>query len=89
MQEGLILSDEKETPTVSLEFLLARTRAMTGQELRTLGISEVAYCRSVIQDGALRVAIHAADGTPMAIMEDEASALQAMVDNELTPALLH
>ncbi|MXV44115.1 DUF1150 family protein [Saccharibacter sp. 17.LH.SD] len=61
---------------------------MSGQELLMLGVSQVAYCRTVMQDGTEMVAIHAADGTPMAIAEDEASALNAILEHEMVPALL-
>lgn len=84
-----MIDDEAHGSDVTMDDLLSRARTITGQELRTLGMSHFAYCRSVTQDGASMVAIHAADGTPMAVVDDEESAVQAIVDHELTPALLH
>ncbi|EHH69241.1 DUF1150 family protein [Gluconobacter morbifer] len=70
------------------EVLPADLRQITGQQLRTLGLSQLAYVKSVIHDGELVVAIHAADGTPMAVADDEESALDAILEHEMIPTLL-
>lgn len=82
------MNDGINPASVTVDYLLEQARDMTGQELLTLGLSHVAYCRSVIQNGNLVIAIHAADGTPMAIVDDEESALEAIFEHELVPALL-
>ena len=51
-------------------------------------MSQLAYVKSVLHDGELMVAIHAADGTPMAVAEDEESAMDAILEHELIPTLL-
>lgn len=61
-------------------------RQITMPQLRALGLAKIAYIRPVIHDGNLAVGIHAADGTPMAVAADEASALEAILDHDLCPA---
>ncbi|MFT8523059.1 DUF1150 family protein [Gluconobacter oxydans] len=68
--------------------LPADLRRITGAQLLTLGMSHLAYVKSVMHDGELVVAIHAADGTPMAVAEDEESALDAILEHEMIPTLL-
>ncbi len=66
----------------------AQARAMTGQELREWGLSKIAYLRTITHDGVALIAIHAADGTPMAVAEDEASAVEVILEQEMIPAFL-
>lgn len=70
------------------EALPADLRLITVPQLRTLGMSQLAYVRSVMHDGELMVAIHAADGTPMAVADDEESAMDAILEHEMIPTLL-
>ncbi|AFV99839.1 hypothetical protein B932_0231 [Gluconobacter oxydans H24] len=70
------------------DMLPADLRRITGPQLRTLGMSQLAYVRSVMHDGELMVAIHAADGTPMAVADDEESAMDAILEHEMIPTLL-
>ena len=63
--------------------------ALTDQELLTYGIHDLAYIRQVRVDGDVSYMIHAADGTPISSMDDRASALAAIISNELEPATLH
>ncbi|GAJ27567.1 DUF1150 family protein [Acidomonas methanolica] len=64
-------------------------RRMTGRELRELGVSKLAYVKAVIHDGEDVFAIHAADGTPMALADDFHSAVEAIIEHELIPAWVH
>jgi hypothetical protein len=43
----------------------------------------------VVVGGAPRFAIHAADGTPMALTEDEPTALAAIVQHDMIPLMVH
>ncbi|QDH17544.1 DUF1150 family protein [Swingsia samuiensis] len=70
------------------ETLPSDLRQITDAQFLTLGMSQLAYVRSVIHDGEVLVAIHAADGTPMAVADDEESALDAILEHELIPTLL-
>lgn len=64
-------------------------RTISNLELLELGMKQVAYVREVVFEGEAAFAIHAADGTPMALAEDHDSAVEAIIDNELTPTWLH
>ncbi len=65
-----------------------RARTMTGAELRDWGMKEVAYFRTITHEGATLVAIHAADGTPVGIVEDEDSAVDAILEQDMVPTFL-
>lgn len=64
-------------------------RHMTHQDLKDFGMSHVAYVKPIIYEGEAAFAIHAADGTPMALAEDRISAFEAIVDHEMIPAWVH
>jgi hypothetical protein len=42
---------------------------MSSQDFAALGMQDIAYLKSVVRDGVARVAIHAADGTELAVAE--------------------
>lgn len=58
-------------------------------QLQKLGVSQIAYVKPVQVNGATAFAIHAADGTPMAVAEDRDVALAAIVQHEMHPSLVH
>lgn len=62
---------------------------ITAEQLARLGVSQIAYVKPVIHNGANAFAIHAADGTPMALATDRATALAAIVQHEMHPSLVH
>jgi len=64
-------------------------RRLSDKELRELGMSKLAYVKTVMMDGELMFAIHAADGTPMAVAGDEETAMDAIIEHEMIPALVH
>jgi hypothetical protein len=45
-------------------------RQMTTAQLRRLGVPSLVYLRAGTMNGCLAYAIHAADGCPMAVVED-------------------
>lgn len=63
--------------------------SITAEQLGKLGVSQIAYIKPVTVNGAHVFAIHAADGTPMAVSEDQASAVAAIVQHEMFPSLVH
>jgi len=69
-------------PPLSLE-------GISDQDLLNLGIHDLAYIRQVIIGGDVSYMIHAADGTPISSMEDRASALAAILGNDLEPVTIH
>jgi hypothetical protein len=63
--------------------------AITAEQLGRLGLSQIAYVKAVQVNGAAAFAIHAADGTPMAVATDRDTALAAIVQHEMHPNLVH
>ncbi|MCC6720160.1 MAG: DUF1150 family protein [Acetobacteraceae bacterium] len=64
-------------------------RALSPDDLGRLGLSQLAYVKPVMLNGANVFAIHAADGTPMAVAADRNLAMAAIVQHEMVPALVH
>ena len=62
---------------------------LSDQELLNFGIHDLAYIRQVRVGDDVSYIIHAADGTPISSMEDRASALAAILGNDLEPITLH
>jgi hypothetical protein len=62
---------------------------LTEQQLAMLGVSQVAYVKPVMLNGTPGFAIHAADGTPMAVVGDRDVAMAAIVQNEMHPLSVH
>ena len=64
-------------------------RHLTVTQLMQLGVSELAYVKPVLVEGSLAYAIHAADGSPMAVTDDRDVAIAAIRQHEMEPALVH
>ncbi len=64
-------------------------RNLTPDQLMQLGMADLAYVKPVVFDGQEAFAIHAADGSPMAMAADRAMALAAIVQHQMVPALVH
>lgn len=64
-------------------------RHLSDAQLAQLGVSQIAYVRPVIVNGAPAFAIHAADGTPMAVASERELAVAAIRQHEMIPALVH
>lgn len=64
-------------------------RAMTAHDLAMLGMQDIAYVKSVVVDGTAGYAIHAADGTQMALIGDRDIAFAVVRQNELEPVSVH
>lgn len=64
-------------------------RKMSPEQFAQLGMTRLAYVKPVIVNGEAGFAIHAADGTPMAIADDRDVALAAIVQHEMVPTLVH
>lgn len=64
-------------------------RHLTDNQLKSLGMAQMAYVKSVVVDGEAAFAIHAADGTPMALAGDKATAFAAIIQQEMLPTLVH
>ncbi len=76
--------DKPAGPSVRID-----VRQITPDQLQQLGLSQLAYVKPVILNGAAVFAIHGADGAPMAVAEDRDLAMAAIVQHEMIPALVH
>ena len=64
-------------------------RHLSPQQLAGLGVSQIAYVRPVMMNGARAFAIHAADGTQMAVADAQDVAIAAIRQHEMLPTMLH
>lgn len=62
---------------------------ITADQLARLGVSQIAYVKPVVMNGAHGFAIHAADGTPMALTADREVAIAAILRHEMVPVSVH
>ena len=69
--------------------LIADPRHMTSTQLRQLGLAQVVYLRCGTIDGQTAYAIHAADGTAMAVVEDLEVAFELASENDMTLVAVH
>ena len=64
-------------------------RALSAADLGRLGMEQLAYVKPVILNGTHAFAIHAADGTPMAVAENHSVAVAAILQHEMVAANVH
>ncbi len=64
-------------------------RHLSTEQLAQLGMQQIAYVKPVMVNGTSAFAIHAADGTPMAIAGGLEVAIAAIVQHEMVPAQVH
>jgi hypothetical protein len=64
-------------------------RHLSEQQLAALGVSHIAYVKPVMVNGVQGFAIHAADGTPMAVAGDRDVAVAAVMQHEMLPLSVH
>jgi hypothetical protein len=69
--------------------VMVDVRQLSPEQFAQLGLAKLAYVKPVIVDGAAGFAIHAADGTPMALAPDRDVAIAAIVQHEMLPAMVH
>ena len=68
---------------------IEQMRSMTTSDLAMLGMQDIAYVKPVVVDGNAGFAIHAADGTQMALINDRDIAYAVVRQNELEPVSVH
>jgi len=71
------------------EVIAFDVRHLTEQQLAALGVSHIAYLKPVMVNGVQGFAIHAADGTPMAVAGNRDVAVAAVVQHEMMPLSVH
>lgn len=64
-------------------------RQITEQDLAALGVQDVAYVKAAEIDGQQVFAVHAADGTQLAVMPSRETAFAAIKQNDLEPVSVH
>jgi hypothetical protein len=68
---------------------IERWKQLPVQEFVALGMQNVAYIKPVTVNDHLAFAIHAADGTPMAVLDDRLIAAAAVRQHDLEPLSVH
>ena len=63
--------------------------AMSTRDFALLGIEGVAYVKVVQVDGRTAFAVHAADGTPMAMLDDREIAFATIRQHDMEPVSVH
>lgn len=71
--------------THSIDFF----KRLSAQDFRTFGVEQVAYIRPILVQNKKAYAIHAADGTPLSVMDTHDTAVIAVRHNDLEPVTVH
>jgi hypothetical protein len=80
------MNDPNDNPAATM---MVDVRKLSQEQFAQLGMAQVAYVKPVIVNGTTGFAIHAADGTPMALTPDRDVAIAAIVQHEMLPAMVH
>jgi hypothetical protein len=81
--------DSGDRPDMPQEVGTFDVRHLSEQQLAALGVSHIAYVKPVIINGMQGFAIHAADGTPMAVAGNREVAIAAVMQQEMLPLSVH
>jgi hypothetical protein len=68
---------------------IERIGLMSAHELALLGMQDFAYIKRVVVDGDSGYAIHAADGTQIAVLPDRDLAFATVRQHDLEPVSVH
>ena len=68
---------------------IGQMRHMSSWELAHFGMPNIAYIKRVIAKGEISYAVHAADGTPIAVLPDRALAFATVRLQNLEPVSVH
>jgi len=82
-------NSENRTESAVTVMQIADIRHLSEAQLAQLGMTQIAYVKPVEVNGEKGYAIHAADGTPMALAGDLDVAFAAIQQHEMVPALVH
>ena len=64
-------------------------KALSGKDWADFGVNDMAYLKPVKVEGEARYSIHAANGTPLAVMDTREVAAAAITQNELEALSVH
>jgi hypothetical protein len=68
---------------------LESLRQLSANELGLLGMEDLAYVKPVMIDGAGAFAVHAANGTQIAVMADREVAFAVVRQHDMEPVSVH
>jgi hypothetical protein len=68
---------------------IERIKQMSAREMALLGMQDLAYIKRVIVDGATGYAVHAADGTEIAVLADREVAFATVRQHDMEPVSVH
>ena len=72
-----------------MQFIEGIRRQLSQRELGLLGIEDVAYVKRVVLDGTAAFAVHAADGSQIAVLADRELACAMVRQHEMEPVSVH
>jgi len=78
-----------ETAGLDVTVPAADVRRMTSAQFRRLGVRSVVYLRSGLLNGETAFVIHAADGIPMAVVQDVESAVALASEHGMAFVAVH
>ena len=64
-------------------------KGLSSQDFRNFGLQQMAYIRPILVQNRTAYAIHAADGTPLSVMDTQDTAIIAVRHNDLEPVTVH
>jgi hypothetical protein len=64
-------------------------RHMSARELAMLGMQDLAYVKPTVVNGVVAFALHAADGTQIAVLPNRDVALATLRQHDLEPLSVH
>lgn len=62
---------------------------LSARDFAMLGLADVAYIKTVTVEGGIAYAVHAADGTGMAVIDDRDVAFATVRQHDLEPVSVH
>jgi len=68
---------------------LEGVKRLSDNELGLLGMEDLAYVKRVVVDGTDAFAVHAANGTQIAVMADREVAFAVVRQHEMEPVSVH
>jgi hypothetical protein len=68
---------------------IERIRQISARELALFGMQDLAYVKPVVVDGTVGYAVHAADGTQIALLTDRDVAFATIRQHDLEPLSVH
>jgi hypothetical protein len=70
-------------------YQIEKLRHISPQEFATFGMQAVAYVKRVSINDTVAFAIHAADGTQLALLSDRDAAFATVLQNDIEPVSVH